>query len=48
MNNLNHDTTLPQEWRALVKEAMNSTITPEEFKEFLNRKSQELNDHKQH
>ncbi|MED4284320.1 anti-repressor SinI family protein [Priestia megaterium] len=48
MNNLNHDTTLPQEWLDLVKEAMNSTITPEEFKKFLNRKSQELNDHKQH
>ena len=48
MNNLNHDTTLCQEWLALVKEAMNSNVTQEEFKDFLNRKSQELNDHKQH
>lgn len=48
MNNLNYNTTLPQEWLALAKEAMNSNITQEEFKEFLNRKSQELNDHKQH
>ena len=48
MNNLNHDNTLSEEWLALVKEAMNSNITQEEFKEFLNRKSQELNDHKQH
>ncbi|WP_082522650.1 anti-repressor SinI family protein [Priestia megaterium] len=48
MNNLNHDTTLSQEWLALVKEAMNSNVTQEEFKEFLNRKSQELNAHKQH
>ncbi|CAK8583628.1 anti-repressor SinI family protein [Priestia megaterium] len=45
MNNL---TTLPQEWLDLVKEAMNSDITQEEFKEFLNRRSQELNNHKQH
>ncbi|MED3948945.1 anti-repressor SinI family protein [Priestia aryabhattai] len=45
MNNL---TTLPQEWLYLVKEAMNSDITQEEFKEFLNRRSQELNNHKQH
>lgn len=39
MNNLNNDTTLCQEWLALVKEAMNSNVTQEEFKEFLNRKS---------
>ncbi|MGG0343279.1 anti-repressor SinI family protein [Priestia megaterium] len=48
MNNLNHNTILPQEWLALVEEAMNSDITQEEFKEFLNRRSQELNNHKQH
>ncbi|USL45463.1 anti-repressor SinI family protein [Priestia megaterium] len=47
MNNLNLDTTLPQEWLALVKEAMNSNVTQGEFKEFLNRTSEELNNHKQ-
>ncbi|NGY85418.1 DNA-binding anti-repressor SinI (plasmid) [Priestia aryabhattai] len=45
---VNNLTTLPQEWLDLVKEAMNSDITQEEFKEFLNRRSQELNNHKQH
>ncbi|MCA1052883.1 MULTISPECIES: anti-repressor SinI family protein [Priestia] len=47
MNNSNHDTTLSYKWLVLVEEAMNSSVTKEEFKEFLNRKSQKLNDCKQ-
>lgn len=38
-NNEKYETTLPQEWLALVKIAMNSTVTKEEFKEFLEKKS---------
>ncbi|MGX1195928.1 anti-repressor SinI family protein [Metabacillus sp. SLBN-84] len=32
---------LPEEWVELVKEAMNSDVTKEEFKKFLEEKSKE-------
>jgi hypothetical protein len=32
---------LPEEWMRLVKDAMNSNVSKEEFKEFLNSKSQD-------
>ncbi|MDH2363813.1 anti-repressor SinI family protein [Priestia megaterium] len=32
---------LPEEWMRLVKGAMNSNVSKEEFKEFLNAKSQD-------
>lgn len=38
-NNENYETNLPQEWLVLVKIAMNSTVTKEEFKRFLKEKS---------
>ena len=37
------DGLLPSEWMALVKEAMDSNITKDQFKEFLKQKSQEKN-----
>ena len=38
-NNGNYETSLPQEWLALVKIAMKSIMTKEEFKRFLEEKS---------
>ena len=38
-NKENYETNLSQEWLALVKLAMGSTITKEEFKRFLEEKS---------
>jgi hypothetical protein len=38
-NNENYETNLSQEWLALVKIAMSSTVTKEEFKRFLEEKS---------
>ena len=38
-NNENYETNLPEEWLALVKIAMSSTVTKEEFKRFLKEKS---------
>lgn len=32
---------LPEEWMKLVKEAMNSNVSTEEFKQFLEEKSQD-------
>ncbi|WP_394172916.1 DNA-binding anti-repressor SinI [Guptibacillus hwajinpoensis] len=32
---MNSEKSLPEEWRRLVEEAMESTITKEEFKAFL-------------
>ncbi|PFK67541.1 hypothetical protein COJ21_23970 [Priestia megaterium] len=32
---------LPEEWMKLVKEAMNSNVSKEEFKQFLEEKSQD-------
>lgn len=37
----NYSESLPQEWIDLAKEAMKSDITKEEFKRFLEQKSQE-------
>ncbi|MCP1452406.1 anti-repressor SinI family protein [Priestia megaterium] len=34
-------TVLPEEWMKLVKEAMNSNVSKEEFKQFLEGKSQD-------
>jgi hypothetical protein len=39
-----NDGLLPQEWMALVKEAMDSNITKNQFKEFLKQKSLENKD----
>ncbi|MGG0307019.1 anti-repressor SinI family protein [Priestia megaterium] len=39
--NEKYDGLLPPEWMALVKEAMDSTVTKDQFKEFLKQKSQE-------
>ena len=38
-NNENYETNLPEEWLAIVKIAMSSTVTKEEFKRFLKEKS---------
>ncbi|MDH2363767.1 DNA-binding anti-repressor SinI [Priestia megaterium] len=38
-NNENYETNLPQEWLALVKLAMSSNVTKEEFIKFLEEKS---------
>jgi len=38
-NNENYETNLPQEWLALVKIAMSSNVTKEEFIKFLEEKS---------
>lgn len=32
---------LPEEWMKLVKEAMNSNVSKEEFKQFLEEKAQD-------
>lgn len=39
--NKKNDVLLPTEWMALVKEAMDSNITKNQFKEFLKQKSVE-------
>ncbi|MGR9545875.1 anti-repressor SinI family protein [Priestia megaterium] len=39
--NEKNDMLLPPEWMALVKEAMDSNITKNEFEEFLKQKSLE-------
>ncbi|WP_226555926.1 anti-repressor SinI family protein [Priestia aryabhattai] len=39
--NEENDRLLPPEWMALVKEAMDSKITKNQFKEFLKQKSLE-------
>lgn len=38
-NNEKYEINLPQEWLTLVKIAMSSTVTKEEFKKFLEEKS---------
>ncbi|MGG1885905.1 anti-repressor SinI family protein [Priestia megaterium] len=42
--NEKNDGLLPPEWMALVKEAMDSNITKNQFKEFLKQKSLEHKD----
>ncbi|WP_455919250.1 anti-repressor SinI family protein [Priestia megaterium] len=42
--NKKNDGLLPPEWMALAKEAMNSNITKNQFKEFLKQKALENKD----
>ena len=42
--NEKNDGLLPPEWMTLVKEAMDSNITKNQFKEFLKQKALENND----
>ncbi|MFP7735658.1 anti-repressor SinI family protein [Priestia aryabhattai] len=43
----NHSETIPKEWMDLAKEAMNSNVSKEDFKKFLEQKAKDSKDNKE-